>query len=62
VEFFIKNLSTAWHFFMLQADAAQPWQLGFQDPATPTMEGIIRFHHDIMFLLTVIVIFVGWMM
>jgi len=31
------------------SDAAKPWQLGFQDPATPTMEGIVNFHHDLMF-------------
>lgn len=46
----------------VQADAAKPWQLGFQSPSTPTIEGIIRFHHDMMFLIVLIVIFVGWMM
>ena len=46
---------------MVAADAAKPWQLGFQDPATPTIEGIIRFHHDMIFILTLIVVFVGWM-
>ena len=40
-------------------DAPLPWQIGFQDPATPTIEGIIRFHHDLMFLLVIIVVFVG---
>jgi len=49
------------NFFMVAADAAKPWQLGFQDPATPTIEGIIRFHHDMIFILTLIVVFVGWM-
>jgi heme/copper-type cytochrome/quinol oxidase subunit 2 len=48
--------------FFLHADAAKPWQLGFQSPATPTMEGIIRFHHDLMFLVVVVVVFVGYMM
>ena len=28
--------------------------MGFQDPATPVMEGIIDFHHDVMFFLIVI--------
>jgi len=42
------------------ADAAEPWQMGFQDPATPTMEGIINFHHDIMFYCIVIGIAVTW--
>jgi len=43
-------------------DVAEPWQLGFQDPATPVMEGIIKFHHDLMFFLIIIVIFVSWML
>jgi hypothetical protein len=29
----------------------EPWQLDFQDPATPIMEGIINLHNDIMFFL-----------
>ena len=39
-------------------DVAEDWQLGFQDPATPIMEGIINLHHDLMFFLCVISIFV----
>jgi cytochrome c oxidase subunit 2 len=42
-------------------DVAMPWQTTFQDPATPTMEGIINFHHDLMFILILIVVFVSWM-
>jgi len=30
-------------------DAPTPWQIGFQDPATAVMEGIINFHHDLFF-------------
>lgn len=37
---------------------AQKWQVLFQDPATPVMEGIIEFHHDLMIILTFIVFFV----
>ena len=37
-------------------------QLLFQDPATPVMEGIVCFHHDIMVILIVIGIFVLWML
>jgi cytochrome c oxidase subunit 2 len=33
----------------------------FQTPATPIAEGIIHFHHDLMFLITFIVFFVLWM-
>jgi len=43
-------------------DYARPWQLGFQDAASPIMEGIISFHHDIMFLMIIIMIFVFWML
>ena len=43
-------------------DVAEPWQLGFQDPATPIMEGIINLHHDLMFFVCVIAIFVSWML
>jgi len=43
-------------------DAAENWALTFQDPATPIMEGIINFHNHIMVFLTVIVVFVSWLM
>ena len=43
-------------------DAAEPWQLGFQDPATPIMEGIINFHNYIMIFLTGVGIFVMWLL
>lgn len=32
----------------------------FQDPASPMMEGIIHLHHDIMIIMVVVVVFVGW--
>lgn len=43
-------------------DYAYPWQLAFQDPATPVMEGIIILHHDLLFLLTIIGLSVGWVL
>ena len=43
-------------------DVAEPWQIGFQDPATPVMEGIINFHHDLFFFLTIVTVFVCWML
>nr|YP_009774154.1 cytochrome c oxidase subunit 2 [Caulacanthus okamurae]QIZ74771.1 cytochrome c oxidase subunit 2 [Caulacanthus okamurae] len=46
----------------IEADSALDWQLGFQDPATPIMEGIINLHHDLMFFICVISIFVSWML
>lgn len=42
-------------------DAPEPWQMGFQDPATPIMQGIIDLHHDITFFMIVIAVFVLWM-
>lgn len=44
------------------ADAPESWQIGFQDPATPVMQGIIDLHHDIMFFMLVILVFVLWML
>jgi cytochrome c oxidase subunit 2 len=44
------------------ADAAVPWQIGFQDPASPIAEGIIRFHHDLMAILLAVTVFVTWML
>nr|YP_009317604.1 cytochrome c oxidase subunit 2 [Pterocladia mexicana]YP_009317650.1 cytochrome c oxidase subunit 2 [Pterocladia robusta]YP_011017039.1 cytochrome c oxidase subunit 2 [Pterocladiella capillacea]AOX49056.1 cytochrome c oxidase subunit 2 [Pterocladia mexicana]AOX49102.1 cytochrome c oxidase subunit 2 [Pterocladia robusta]WQB61717.1 cytochrome c oxidase subunit 2 [Pterocladiella capillacea] len=52
-------------FFPLKkglSDSAENWQLGFQDPATPIMEGIINLHHDLMFFVCVVSIFVTWML
>lgn len=43
-------------------DAPKSWQYGFQDPATPIMQGIIDLHHDISFFLLSIVVFVSWML
>lgn len=46
----------------INLDYAEPWQILFQDPATPIMEGIINLHHDIMFVLIVIAVLVAWML
>lgn len=43
------------------SDAPEPWQIGFQDPATPIMQGIIDLHHDIVFILIFVAVFVLWM-
>jgi len=48
--------------FLSSRDFAQEWQLGFQDPATPIMEGIVDLHHDIMFFLCPICIFVSYIL
>jgi len=43
---------------MLFLDFSTDYQLLFQDPATPMMNGIIDLHHYIMFFLFVILVFV----
>jgi hypothetical protein len=35
-------LKNTWLFPIAYCDAAEPWQLGFQDAATPMMQGIIE--------------------
>ncbi len=35
----------------LQLDAPTPWQIGFQDGASPGFEGIVTLHDSIMFYL-----------
>jgi hypothetical protein len=42
-------------------DAALPWQLGFQDGATPIQEAIVSLHNYIMFYLIILGIIVFWM-
>ncbi|GJV87743.1 cytochrome c oxidase subunit 2 [Tanacetum coccineum] len=49
-----------WLFLIIApCDAAEPWQLGSQDAATPMMQGIIDLHHDIFFFLILILVFVS---
>lgn len=47
-------------FFLF--DSTTQDQLLFQDPASPIMEGIVCFHHDLMVFLTIIGVFVLWML
>ena len=44
-------LKTNFLVFSAQCDRPEPWQLSFQDPASPIFEGIINLHHDVMTLL-----------
>lgn len=48
--------------FDIYFDSAVSSQIGFQDPATPIMEGIIDLHHDLFFFMVVISIFVVWVL
>lgn len=49
-------------YILIYNDVAESWQVSFQDPATPIMEGIINLHHDLMFFICVISIFVSWIL
>jgi len=51
-------------FFILPTycDAAESWQLGIQDPATPILEGMIFFHNYLFFFLILIGMAVLWML
>jgi cytochrome c oxidase subunit 2 len=52
-----------WLFLTIApCDAAEPWQLGSQDAATPMMQGIMDLHHDIFFFLILILVFVSWIL
>jgi len=48
--------------FISKMDAPEPWQIGFQDPATPVALGIQDLHHDIFFFIVTISLFVMWML
>nr|AEP83109.1 cytochrome c oxidase subunit II [Alatina alata]AHV78096.1 cytochrome c oxidase subunit II [Alatina alata] len=43
------------------SDCPQDWQLVFQDSASPVSEEIVFFHDRVMFILTVIVVSVLWL-
>ena len=49
-------------FKFSSCDYAYPFQISFQDPATPVMEGIIALHHDLFFILVLIGVSVAWML
>jgi cytochrome c oxidase subunit I len=53
--------STLFIYSDIKFDAAVNYQINFQDPASPIMEGITDLHHDIMFFLVVVMVFVVWM-
>src|SRR5271169_1738285 len=43
-------------------DAAQPWDLGFQDSAAPSFTGLVTLHNTISFYLVVICLGVFWVL
>jgi hypothetical protein len=47
-------------FFYIHQDFARPFQLNFQDTATPVMSSILDLHSYVCFFLIVIFIFVAF--
>lgn len=58
-EYFVNKLLDEWHS---HKERVVNWQFGFQTPVTPVMEGIVNFHHDLFFFLTVILFSVMYML
>nr|QWK44697.1 cytochrome oxidase subunit II [Lessonia variegata] len=62
----IRLISSIFLFFFFSSvgimDASHPWQVGFQDPATPIMEGIIFFNGLLMTFMLFIACLVGWLL
>lgn len=56
----IQSLPAMLHSKVLLNDAPKPWQLNFQDGASPTQEGITELHDTIFFYLVVILLGVMW--
>lgn len=54
--FFVKNSLISF------CDAPEAWQLGVQDPATPSMEGMMYFHNYLMLFLIFIGVVVFWLL
>jgi len=46
----------------IYADAPTPWQIGFQDPVSPTMEGIIDLYNHAFFFITIVIVYVLWIL
>jgi len=49
-------------FTPVHNDAPEPWQWAFQDGASPSFEGIVELHDQIMFYLVIIFFGVAWML
>ena len=50
------------NFSTIYCDSPAYWQTSLQEPASITMEGILLFNKHLLFLLTVIVVFVAWLL
>ena len=50
------------NFDSINCDSPALWQTYLQEPASISMEGILTFNKHLLFLLTVIVVFVAWLL
>lgn len=50
------------NYNIISCDAPYSHQIGFQDPASPVMEGIAYLHDYIWVLLVFVLVFVSWML
>lgn len=50
------------YFYTIYNDAPEPWQLGFQDTASPNFTGLVTLHNTIGFYLIVISFGVFWVL
>lgn len=48
--------------YLVFNDLAQPWQLGFQDGASPGFTGIVELHDTIFYYLVIISVGVFWLL
>ena len=56
----MKNVKFENFFFTIVNAQSSPWQINFQDPATPIAGRIIEIHHHVFFFLIITLIFVSW--
>lgn len=47
---------------VINLDVAEPWQIGFQDGASPGFDGIVALHDSILFYLVLILVSVLWIL
>jgi cytochrome c oxidase subunit 2 len=47
---------------VLSEGSPTQWPMTFQDPATPVINGIVELHHEVIALVTFVVVFVGVML
>ena len=58
----LTQMSTVYNFGIVYYDSVEPLQLGFQDMGSPIGEQLVFFHDNVMFIVLVILVLVGWIM